>query len=169
MVLRIGLPCLLAALLLSLAPSSQAQDHAFPAGAETMGKRHPSELMMKAPALLQSGKGNEATFWFYAGQLRWRSRLNADPDQDPTGEPALFSSLLEMTGSEVNGWAFGNIPELQRTIGSVLDWDARYPDLSLDLAVHASVRKGLADLRDQIGREAASIRTERTARGLANR
>jgi hypothetical protein len=169
MVLRIGLPCLITALLLSLAPPSQAQDHAFPADAETMGKRHPSELMMKAPALLQSGKGNEATFWFYAGQLRWRSRLNAAPDQDPTGEPALFSSLLEMTGPEVNGWAFGNIPELQRTIDSVLDWDARYPDPSLDEAVHASVRKGLADMRDEIGREAESIRTERAARGLANR
>ncbi|MBB4000203.1 hypothetical protein [Aureimonas pseudogalii] len=169
MVPRTGLAGLLATLLLAVAIPSHARDHAFPAGAETMGRSHPSELMMRAPALLQSGKGEEATFWFYAGQLRWRSRLTADPTQDPTGEPALFSSLFETIGPEVNDWAFGNIPELQRTIDAVLDWDDRYPDPSLDGAVHAATRKGLADLRDQIGREADAIRTERAARGLANR
>ena len=166
---RTALAGLLAALLVCVATPSRAGDQTFPPGAETMARSHPSELMMKAPALLQSGKSEEATFWFYAGQLRWRSRLNADPAQDPTGEPALFSSLFETIGPEVNGWAFGNIPELQRTIDAVLEWDARYPDPSLDGAAHATMRQGLADLRDQIGREADEIRTARAARGLANR
>lgn len=160
---------LVAMLLLSFTPPLAAQDARFPVGAETMGRQHPSQLMMKAGPLLKAGNGEEATFWFYAGQLRWRTRLTADPDQDPSGEPAIFSSLFDMIGPDVNGWAFGDIPQLQRTIDAVLAWDERYPDPSLDPDVHASIRKGLVDLRDQIGREADSIREERAAKGLDNR
>lgn len=158
-----------AALVLGQLASVIAQEPDFPPGAETAGHAPPSEIMLRAAPLMQVGKSDEATFWFYAGQLRWRSRLNSDPDQDPTGEPALFSSLFETLGPAVNGWAFGDIPRLQQTIDTVLLWDERYPDPSLDPAVHGRMRAGLTDLRDQIGREADTIRTERTSRGLENR
>ncbi|SFF50576.1 hypothetical protein SAMN05216566_1194 [Aureimonas phyllosphaerae] len=158
-----------AILLLHYSHLALAQDPAFPPGAETAGTAPPSEIMLRAAPLMKAGKGDEATFWFYAGQLRWRSRLNANPDQDPTGEPALFSSLFETLGPSVNGWAFGDIPKLQRTIDAVLLWDARYPDPSLDPAVHRRMRAGLTNLRDQIGREADTIRAERASRGLENR
>ena len=88
---------------------------------------------------------------------------------NPTGEPALFSSLFETLGPPVNAWAFGDIPKLQRTIDAVLLWDAHYPDLSLDPLVHERMRAGLTALRDQIGREAGMIRAERASRGLENR
>lgn len=125
--------------------------------------------MLRAAPLMQAGRRDEATFWFYAGQLRWRSRLNASPTPDLTGEPALFSSLFETLGPPVNGWAFGDIPKLQRTIDNVLLWDVRYPDPSLDPAVHKRMRAGLTALRSQIGREADMIRVERASRGLENR
>lgn len=157
-----------ALVLCPLAPAI-AQEPDFPSGAERAGSAPPGEIMLRAAPLMQAGKGDEATFWFYAGQLRWRSRLNADPDQDPSVEPALFSSLFETLGPTVNGWAFGDIPKLQRTIDAVLLWDERYPDPSLDPAVHGRMRAGLADLRDQIGREADTIRAERASRGLENR
>ena len=170
MSIRTIFPGLVAAALFLLAPHSAfAKEPAFPPGAETAGNELPSEIMLRAAPLMQAGKGDEATFWFYAGQLRWRSRLNADPDQDPTGGPALFSSLFETLGPSVNGWAFGDIPKLQRTIDAVLLWDARYPNLSLDPAIHEMMRAGLSGLRDQIGREADMIRAERASRGLENR
>ena len=158
-----------AALFLLGPPLAFAEDPALPPGAETTGNALPSEIMLRAAPLMQAGSGDEATFWFYAGQLRWRSRLNGGPAQDPTGEPALFSSLIETLGPPVNAWAFGDIPKLQQTIDAVLVWDARYPDPSLDPAVHERMRAGLTALRDQIGREADMIRAERASRGLENR
>ncbi|WP_019996876.1 hypothetical protein [Aureimonas ureilytica] len=146
-----------------------AQAEPWPEGAETLAKAHPSELVAKAPALMAAGRPEEATFWFYAGQLRWHARLAANPAQDPSGEPALFASLFETIGPEVNGWAFGDIPALQKTIDAVLAWDARYPGPSLPAASVASTRAGLVKLRDQIGREADKIRAGREAAGLPNR
>lgn len=158
-----------AALFLIAQPPAIAREQAFPPGAETAVNALPSELMLRAAPLMQEGKGDEATFWFYAGQLRWRSRLNANPDQDPTGESALFSSLFETLGPSINGWAFGDIPKLQRTIDTVLLWDERFPDSSLAPAIHQRMRTGLTSLRDQIGREADTIQAERASRGLENR
>lgn len=94
--------------------------------------------MIKALPVLQTGRREEAVFSFYAGQLRWRSRLSAHPDQNPTGQPAAFSALFETIGHEVNEWAFGDIPLLQRTIGSVLEWDGIYPDASVPASVAES-------------------------------
>ncbi|NHT77707.1 hypothetical protein G8E10_18545 [Rhizobiaceae bacterium CRRU44] len=163
-------PHLIAAALLLLGPPPAfAEQPALPPGAETAGHALPSDIMLRAAPLMQAGRRDEATFWFYAGQLRWRSRLNASPAQDQTGEPALFSSLFETLGPPVNGWAFGDIPKLQRTIDAVLLWDVRYPDPSLDPAVHERMRAGLTALRDQIGREAGMIRAERASQGLENR
>ncbi|SEH30911.1 hypothetical protein [Rhizobium sp. NFR12] len=164
------LPQLIAAALFLLGPSPAfAEELALPPGAETAGNALPGEIMLRAAPLMQAGRGDEATFWFYAGQLRWRSRLNGGPAQDPTGEPALFSSLFETLGPPINNWAFGDIPKLERTIDAVLLWDAHYPDPSLDPVVHERMRAGLRDLRDQIGREAGMIRAERASRGLENR
>lgn len=157
-------------LLLFATPTlATAGDPGFPAGAETAATLHPSQLMLKAPPLMAAGRQKEASFWLYAGQLRWRTRLSADPGQDPSGEPALFASLIETVGPSVNGWAFGDTAELGRTIDAVLAWDEAYPDPSLPAALHATTRAGLVKLRDQISREADAIRAERTANGLDNR
>lgn len=155
--------------LLVIAAPTLARADDFPAGAETAATLHPSQLMLKAPPLMAAGQQKEASFWYYAGQLRWRTRLAADPGQDPTGEPALFASLIETIGPSVNGWAFGDTHELGQTIDAVLAWDEAYPDPSLPAAPRATTRAGLVKLRDQISREAEAIRTERTANGLDNR
>jgi hypothetical protein len=79
---------LAAAALLLLSPSPAfAEEPPLPPGAETAGNAVPSQIMLRAARLMQAGRGDEATFWFYAGQLRWRSRLNGGPAQDPTGDP----------------------------------------------------------------------------------
>ncbi|KQP10132.1 hypothetical protein ASF28_02960 [Methylobacterium sp. Leaf99] len=125
--------------------------------------------MAKAQALLAAGRADEATFWFYAGQLRYRSYLTAHRDLDPTGHPALFAALIETIGRPVNEYAFGDVPKLASTISMVLEWDRRYPDPSLAGPEHEKTRNGLVGLREQIMAQADSIRRKRQRRGLPNR
>lgn len=146
-----------------------ARNPRFPAGAEAASRLDPSELMKKALPLLKTGREDEAVFWFYAGQLRWRSQLISHPDQDPTGQPALFSSFMATIGPDVNEWAFGDIPALQKTIASVLEWDRRYPDPTVSAAAAASSRSGLQNLKTSIGKDVDSIKRQRAANGLTNR
>ena len=169
MFLRLALMGFVIWFLAGLRDVTLAEPPRFPAGAETASRLDPSELMLRAPPLLQTGRGQEAVFWFYAGQLRWRSRLNAHSGQDPTGQLAAFSALFGTIGPEVNAWAFGDIPLLQDTISSVLEWDRLYPDASVPATVAQSTRSGLQNLSVSIGLDADHIRRERAANGLTNR
>lgn len=146
-----------------------AQGINLPDGAEAAARLPPSDVMAKAPPLLGAGRGDEATFWFYAGQLRYRSYLAAHRDLDQTGHPALFAAVIETIGRPVNEYAFGDVTTLARTISMVLEWDRLYPDPSLAGPEHEKTRDGLEGLRKQIMAQADSIRRERQQRGLPNR
>ncbi|KQO70762.1 hypothetical protein ASF22_15925 [Methylobacterium sp. Leaf87] len=146
-----------------------AQGISLPDGAEAAARLPPGDVMAKAQALLEVGRGDEAAFWFYAGQLRYRSYLAAHRDLDPTGHPALFAALIETIGRPVNEYAFGDVTKLASTISMVLEWDRRYLDPSLAGAGHEKTRNGLEGLREQIMAQADSIRRERQQRGLPNR
>jgi hypothetical protein len=66
-----------------------------------------------------AGKRDEAVFWFYAGQLRYRVYLLVNKDKlEPSGDPAVFASLSEEIGRPLNEYAFGDIPQLAKTIDS---------------------------------------------------
>ncbi len=128
-----------------------------------------TDMMMRAATLFSEGEKNRATFWFYAGQLRFRSYLAANPDVDPTGGPALFASLMETVGRPINEYAFGDIPHLVSILDEVLEWDEADPDPALPAETHRDIREGLAALRDQTRRDTAKIRAQREANGLPNR
>src|SRR2546430_14660952 len=61
-----------------------------------------------AARLFREGKKDEAVFWFYVGQLRYRFHLKANPHMDPSGDPALFSSLSATVGKTINEYAGGH-------------------------------------------------------------
>ena len=63
--------------------------------------QHPATYYILAQKLFESGKKDEAVFWFYAGQLRYRFHLLANPNLEPSGDPALFASLSEVIGRPV--------------------------------------------------------------------
>jgi len=128
-----------------------------------------SDMMMRAATLFSEGEHDRATFWFYAGQLRFRSYLVANPDIDPSGGPALFASLMETVGRPINEYAYGDIPRLVAILDEVLEWDEADPDPALPAETHRNIREGLEGLRDQTQRDAAQIRTQREANGLPNR
>ncbi len=134
---------------------------------------HPANYYVLAQKLFESGKRDEAIFWFYAGQLRYRFHLAAHPDLEPSGDPALFSSLSEVLGRPLNEYAFGDLKGLRGTIQRVLDWDERTANGFTSKTNFASAwkdtRAGLEKLRDDLRANAEEIRKQRKANGLANR
>jgi hypothetical protein len=136
--------------------------------------RHPYYLYILAGKLFAAGKKDEAVFWFYAGQLRYRVYLQVNKNKlDPSGDPALFASLSEDLGRPLNEYAFGDIPQLAKTIDAVLAWDQSHSNALTPREKYRSeyeqITTGLTHMRDEVVRKADSIRKTRAANGMENR
>jgi hypothetical protein len=144
-----------------------------PRAVEQLNGKHPAEYYKHAAALFRQDKQDEAVFVFYLGQLRYRARLLAHPELDPSGEPALFASLSEVVGKPLNEYAFGDIPRLLSTIDAVLDHDLMNPDSFTPPSSFPEAwrlaREGLSKMRAQVEADADTIRTRRQRNGLPNR
>lgn len=134
---------------------------------------HPSAYYLYAGRLFTAGKKDEAVFWFYVGQLRYRFHLMANPDLDPSGDPALFGSLSATLGERINVYAGGNTKDWIRAIERTLQWDADnengFTSKQKFAEAYEQVRAGLKKLRDHIENQADSIREQRKLAGLENR
>lgn len=134
---------------------------------------HPSSYYAYAARLFSEGKKEDAVFWFYAGQLRYRFHLKANPNLPPSGDPALFASLSETVGRSINEYAFGNIRDLTKQIDRALQWDEETPNGFTSKqkfkTIYDDNRKGLRSMRAQVESQASSIREQRAKAGLENR
>lgn len=130
-------------------------------------------MYQHAAELFGDGKKDEAVFWFYAGQLRYRIHLAARPNLPPDQDAAVMSSLNYSLGTVINEYAGGNPEEWAATITDVLEWDASTPNEFTPKAdfpeAHNANRDGLSSLRERITENKEKIRNERAARGLENR
>lgn len=157
-----------------------------PAGAQTLESaqapreiqagiegKHPAAYLILADKLFQAGDRDRAVFWFYLGQLRYRTHLRARPTLPSHADPALFGSLFETVGPRINAYAFGDVPGLARTLDRVLAWDAAHDDTytpkDRTAPERAEVREGLVRLRDDILARQDEIRADRARVGLENR
>lgn len=136
--------------------------------------RHPSYFYILAGKLFAAGKKDEAVFWFYAGQLRYRVYLLVNKDKlEPSGDPAVFASLSEEIGRPLNEYAFGDIPQLAKSIDAVIAWDQSHSNALTPRDKYRSeydqIVAGLTQMRDEVVRKADSIRKTRAANGLENR
>ena len=135
--------------------------------------QHPSFYYILASRLLAEGRRDEAVFWFYAGQLRYRIRLACHPDLQPDVEPALFGALQEEVGRPVNEYAGGDPDAWAASIERARDWDARtrngYEPKAPCRAAIDDQRGGMGALIDQIRNNGDQIRAQRRAHGLPNR
>jgi hypothetical protein len=132
--------------------------------------KHPTAYFVLALKLFEQGKKDDATFWFYVGQIRYRAYLVANPKLEPSGDPALFSSLFNTIGPVINGYAFGDIPQLLKIIDRALEWDAKHPDnLTPKSAKRDETRDGLVKLKSTIVSQQDDIRANRKKNGLENR
>ncbi len=85
---------------------------------------NPVVLYVLSGTLFKQDKKDEAMFWFYAGQLRARS--DANKAQDKSAAQAV-SQLNQTFGALINGYAFANIPILEKTVDRVIAWDKNTP------------------------------------------
>jgi len=133
---------------------------------------HPATYYVLASKLFAAGRKDDAVFWFYVGQLRYRFHLQSNPGLPPDGDPALFGSLSEVVGRTLNEYAFGRLRTLRSTILRVLDWDEKTENGFTSKRQHATewnaVRAGLRKLYQTLEQNADQIRRERTAHGLPN-
>jgi hypothetical protein len=132
--------------------------------------KHPAAYYALAKRLFENGEKDEAVFWFYVGQLRYRSYLASYPNLKPDGDPALFGALSEAIGRPINVYAFGDIPALAATIDRVLAWDAAHPDAFTPKgSAREQVRQGLLGMKTQVLATQDQLRASRSANGLENR
>lgn len=52
-----------------------------------------------------AGRKDDAVFFFYLGQLRYRAYLLSDPKRDRS----LFDAMMSAMGPPINQYAFGDI------------------------------------------------------------
>ncbi|MEO9336916.1 hypothetical protein ABFT80_05695 [Mesorhizobium sp. SB112] len=167
---------LAAALSMSFSGTVSAQDYNSMSTDElksSLTSAHPAAYYILANKLFYSGKKDEAVFWFYAGQLRYRVHLACPLDQGKSGDAALFGSFSEVIGRPLNEYAFGDVDEAVKTIDAALEWDARnkndFTSKTKCASQLAQNRAGLQSLRDSMIKQADDIRAKRKANGLPNR
>lgn len=131
---------------------------------------HPSAYYAYAARLFREGAREDAVFWFYAGQIRYRFHLTVRPDLPPDGDPALFGSLTDTVGQEINGWAGGDTQLWARQMQRALDWDAQTDNGFTSKTAYGAqwqqIRAGLAGLIAQVRSSRDEIRSRRKDNGL---
>ena len=131
---------------------------------------HPVNYYLYAGRLWKEGSKDQAVFWYYVGQLRFRFLLAAEPDSDPSGGPALFESLQSMIGEPINLYAGSDTKKWVEQINSALEWDASNPNGFTSKSAYPrqleQVRSGLIKLRDDIVAHAEDIQKQRAQQGI---
>jgi hypothetical protein len=154
------------------APKS-ALGQRVPSVAATLNGQHPADYYRKAAELFASGQKDDAVFVFYLGQLRYRTHLAARPDLPPDRDRALFASLSETVGRPINEYAFGDIPQLNRTLLAVAAFDRANPDRFTPpdkfADVHRTQHDGMEMMRQNMLANADQMRVQRRSNGLENR
>lgn len=134
---------------------------------------HPAAYYLYAQRLFGEGRRDDAVFWFYAGQLRYRFHLRANPNLALDRDPALMASLNATVGRVVNEYAGGDPGMWVAKIDRVLKWDAEtrndFTSKGKYKAQWQETRSGLSSLRAMIERDADKVRQQRAKAGLPNR
>lgn len=126
---------------------------------------HPAFYYAYALRLFEENRKDDAVFWFYAGQIRHRFHLSANPDLPPDGDPALLASLLQVAGEQINEYAGGDPSMWVAEIERALKWDAEtrngFTSKERFAKQWEGVRAGLLELKAWIAQNADRIRQER--------
>ncbi len=135
--------------------------------------KHPSTYIILAQKLFVQGDKQNAVQWFYVGQIRYRAYLMANPELDPSSDPALFSSLMSVVGTPLNEYIGGDVDEWVKKIDDAIAWHNNNPDGFLGKETHqeiyVTVISGLTEMRNKIASQKEFIREQRIKNGLENR
>ncbi|MEM7688501.1 MAG: hypothetical protein AAF291_05725 [Pseudomonadota bacterium] len=135
---------------------------------EGIAARHPFEMLTLARRTFDEAEDKAGgLFWFYASQLRWRTRLSCR-DFEPGGEGALYGAMFETLGPMFNEWAGENINVWLATIDKVHDWDIatkeRFAEDADCLAQAKEQRAGMLALKQSLIDNRAEIEAKAAER-----
>ena len=132
-----------------------------------LAESHPTALYAYAARLFQEGKKDDAVFWFYAGQLRYRYLIAANPEIPEDQDPALMASLNDNLGQAINEWAGAHPVVWVKAMDRALEWDESHDNPITPKKDHEAalqgVRSGLEELRDTVVAHSNEISQERKA------
>jgi hypothetical protein len=135
---------------------------------EQLPASHPAYYYLYAKKLFNDGAKEDALFWFYVGQLRYRFYLTVNPKL--SNDADVFGALQETVGSVINGWAGGDPDIWAKGMQRALDWDAANDNSFTSKSLHAEdwqkIRSGLEDLKKYVLTHKAEILEKRKHRGL---
>jgi hypothetical protein len=164
--------------ILDVAKAMQAEKPSLPAVSMTV----------LAIRMYDLGQKDEAVYWFYAGQFRARlfglvldeSRLGGIGEAGFETKHA-HAAFQQLAGTYINGYAFGDIPKLVKTLERVRAEETAAPDFAkiypgvafIDPADWEAKREeidaGLAKLIAYVTDNADEIRRERRKNGIEGR
>ncbi len=134
---------------------------------------HPMFYFLYSAKLFRAGKRDEATLWYYVGEIRFRQHLLAHPEMPEKGDPALFEQAKKAFGPGISDWAGGNIRVWLQQIRNALDWDEKHPNNFTSKDTYAAQLKQARDevnaTYDKIKETQGEIKADRAARGLLDR
>ena len=114
----------------STAPESiepVSADPVFPVTSDYLDD-HPSRIFQQAATYLENGDMEQATIWFYAGQLRYRVLLDCRALGASAQDLIVFSAQFEIMEPAINGWAAQNLKQMDNIVSDVLAWDESNTD-----------------------------------------
>ena len=149
--------------------ANQSQSQSIEALAVGIEHEHALAALGLCKHLWEAGRKDDAVFFFYLGQLRYRAYLLANPNGDPSGGRALFDALMSTMGPPINQYAFGDIQALVATIDRVIAWDDGHADDYATRKAREDVKAGLKKMRDDVVARQDEIRRTRGEKGLPNR
>ncbi len=82
-------------------------------------------MFMQAANYMNAGELEQATLWFYAGQLRYRVLLDCPALKASPQDLIVFSAQFEIMEPRINGWAGENLKPFVEILDRVLAWDDR--------------------------------------------
>ncbi len=134
---------------------------------------HPAKYIELAAQLFKAGNFDESVFWYYVGQMRFRAHLEANPNLDPSSDPALYASLKYVVGTPLNEYAGGNPDNWIKLIEEAIEWNRKNPNLYTKKDQYPDIYKKIDanfnEFRDYVFNNKDEIRKQREENGLENR
>jgi hypothetical protein len=132
----------------------------------------PATYFALATELFRNGQKDDASFWYYIGEVRYRFLVLAKAKgSEISEEQAHFWFLSESVGQSIYENADQRSATLMRAIDRALEWDLQQPNgytsKSAFRAEHERARQELLALRERIKDDPSSLKGSRgRGRGL---